>query len=75
MGVTRTSGPLNFFKTYIVNLSPCSYHGLFFAHVHVMFIGNSQKEARYLSFKITADILIAFAGEFFTEEIEDTESL
>ena len=55
---------------------------------HAMFIGNSQKEARYLSFpvfiavqfiaarfKITADILIAFAGEFFTEEIEDTESL
>ena len=42
-----------------------------------MFIGNSQKEARYLSFpvslsglsparfKITADILIAFADEFF----------
>ena len=25
--------------------------------------------------KITANILIAFAGEFFTEEIEDTESL
>ena len=24
-------------------------------------------------FKITADILIAFAGEFFTEEIEHTE--
>ena len=53
-----------------------------------MFIGNSQKEARNLSFpvlslsglslarfKITADNLIAFAGEFFTEEIEDTESL
>ena len=53
-----------------------------------MFIGNSQKEARYLSFpflslsdlslariKMTADILIAFAGQFFTEEIEDTESL
>ena len=51
-----------------------------------MFIGNSQKEARYLSlfrflslsglslarFKITADILIAFAGRFFTKEIEDT---
>ena len=49
-------------------------------------IGNSQKEARYLSFpvfiavwlslarfKITADILIKFAGEFFTEEIEDTK--
>ena len=47
-----------------------------------MFIGNSQKEARYLSFpvslsglsparfKITADILIAIAGEFFTEEIK-----
>ena len=65
------------------------YHGLFYGHA--MFIGNSQKEARYLSFpvfiavrfiattlarfKITADILIAFAGEFFTEEIEDTESL
>ena len=26
-------------------------------------------------FKTTADILIVFAGEFFTEEIEDTESL
>ena len=26
-------------------------------------------------FKIAADILIAFAGESFTEEIEDTESL
>ena len=48
-----------------------------------MFIGSSQKEARYLSslvyrcpvnrlqgFKITADILTAFAGEFFTEEIK-----
>ena len=55
---------------------------------HAMFIGNSQKEARNLSFpvlslsglslarfKITADISIAFAGEFFTEQIEDTESL
>ena len=53
-----------------------------------MFIGNSQKEARYLSFpvfiavrfiaskvKITADILITFAGEFLIEEIEDTELL
>ena len=26
-------------------------------------------------FKITADISIAFAGELFSEEIEDTESL
>ena len=26
-------------------------------------------------FKITADILMAFAGQFFTEEIQDTESL
>ena len=71
---------------YIVNSSPCSYHGLLYGHA--MFIGNSQKEARYLAFpfsslpglslarfKITADILIAFAGEFFTEEIADTESL
>ena len=33
---------------------------------------NSEKVTR---FKIAADILIAFAGEFFTEEIEDTESL
>ena len=51
--------------------SPCSYHGLFYGHA--MFIGNSQKEARYLSFpvfiavwfiaiKVTADILITFAG-------------
>ena len=51
-----------------------------------MFIGNSQKEARYLSFpvfiavwfiviKITADILITFAGYFFTEEIEDTVAI
>ena len=70
----------------MVNSFPCSYHGLFYGHA--MFISNSQKEARYLSFpfltlpglslarfKITADILKAFAGEFFTEEIEDTESL
>ena len=54
-----------------------------------MFIGNSQEEVRYFisfpvlslsglslaRFKITADILIAFAGEFFIEEIEDAESL
>ena len=26
-------------------------------------------------FKIATDILMAFAGEFFTKEIEDTESL
>ena len=46
-------------------------------------VHRQQPEAIYLSFpvyrlarfKITADILIAFAGEFFTEEIEDTESL
>ena len=30
--------------------SPCSYHGLFYGHA--MFIGNSQKEARYLSFPV-----------------------
>ena len=48
-----------------------------------MFRGNSQKEARsngekrgrFAVCKIAADILIAFAGECFTEEIEDTESL
>ena len=33
---------------------------------------NSEKPRR---FKIEADILITYAGEFFTEEIEDTESL
>ena len=33
---------------------------------------NSEKVTRL---KIAADILIAFADEFFTEEIEDTESL
>ena len=33
---------------------------------------DSEKLTR---FKIEADILITFAGEFFTEEIEDTESL
>ena len=33
---------------------------------------NSEKLTR---FKIAADILMEFAGEFFTEEIKDTESL
>lgn len=33
---------------------------------------NSEKLNRL---KIAADILMAFAGEYFTEEIEDTESL
>ena len=62
-----------------------------FVYGHAMFVGNSQKDrgeififsALSLSmsglslarFKITADILIAFAGEVVTEEIEDTESL
>ena len=54
-----------------------------FLNGQTMFISNSQKEARYLSlsglslarFKITADILMTFAGELFTEEIEDTKSL
>ena len=73
----------------MVNLSPCSYHGLFYGHA--MFVGNSQKDQSKIfifsglslsmsgsslaRFKITADILIAFAGEVFTVEIEDTESL
>ena len=65
-------------KYFFLNSFPCSYHGLFYGHA--MFIGNSQKEARYLSFpvfiavrlslarfKITADILIAFAGDFLAE--------
>ena len=33
---------------------------------------NSEK---LTGFKIAPDILVAFAGEFFTEEIEDTGSL
>ena len=56
-----------------------------------MFVGNSQEDRSEIfifsglslsmtglslaRFEITADILIAFAGEVFTEEIEDTESL
>ena len=56
-----------------------------------MFVGNSQKDRSEIfifsglslsmsgltlaRFKIAADILIAFAGEVFTVEIEDTESL
>ena len=37
-------------KYFFFNSSPCSYHGLFYGHA--MFIGNSQKEARYLSFPV-----------------------
>ena len=39
-----------FVVKYFFNLSPCSYHGLFY--FHAMFIGNSQKEAKYLSFPV-----------------------
>ena len=39
-----------FVVKYFFNASPCSYHGLFYGHA--MFIGNSQKEARYLSFPV-----------------------
>ena len=62
-----------------------------FVYGHAMFVDNSQKDRSEIfifsglslsmsglslaRFKITADILIAFAGEVFTEEIEDTESL
>ena len=79
--------PLEFFyffkkMIHMVNSSPCSYHGLFYGHA--MFVGNNQKDRSEIfifsglslaRFKIAADILIAFAGEVFTEEIEDTESL
>ena len=57
-------------------------------HGNAMFIGNSQKESSYFISslvyrcrvdqtvkKIVAANLIVFAGKFFTEEIEDTESL
>ena len=39
-----------FVVKYFFNSSPCSYHGLFYGHA--MFIGNSQKEASYLSFPV-----------------------
>ena len=53
----------------------------------IIFLISSPEEARYLSSpvyrcrvdqtvkKIVAANLIVFVGEFFTEEIEDTESL
>ena len=39
-------------KYFFLNSSPCSYcdHDLFYGHA--MSIGNSQKEARYLSFPV-----------------------
>ena len=40
-----------------------------------IFSGLSLSGLSLARFKITADILIAIAGEFFTKEIEDTESL
>ena len=81
---TLKTQPSGFFskKISIVNSSQFLLPDMFYGHV--MFIGNSQKEARLLyrsnsekltRFKIAADILMAFAGEFFTEKIEDTELL
>ena len=40
-----------------------------------IFSGLSLSGLSLARFKITVDILTAFAGEFFTEEIKDTESL
>ena len=40
-----------------------------------IFSGLSLSGLSLARFKITADILIAIAGKFFTEEIEDRESL
>ena len=40
-----------------------------------IFSGLSLSGLSLARFKIAADILMAFAGEFFAEEIEDTESL
>ena len=64
----------------MVNSSPCSYPGLFYGHA--MFTQQPERSEIFVfsglspaRFKITADILIAFAGKFFTEEIGDTESL
>ena len=67
----------------IVNSSSCSYHVLFLwsRNVHrqqperseiFIFSGLSLSSLSLVKVKITADILMAFAGEFFTEEIKDT---
>ena len=48
-------------SSIIFNSSPCSYHGLFYGHA--MFIGNSQKEARYLSFPLF--IAVRFNSRYF----------
>ena len=48
LGCHENLRPLEFFvqkRIYMVKLSPCAYHGLFYGHA--MFIGNRQKEARY----------------------------
>ena len=88
-GVTRTLGPLKFFFLRFT-LSPCLHHGLFFGHAMSIGNGQKRSEIFTFTgfyrcplysclslarFKITADILIGFAGEFFTKEIEETESL
>ena len=63
-----------------------SYHVMFYGHamliseIFIFFSGLSLKRGRSNSekltrFKIATDILMAFAGGFFTEELEDTESL
>ena len=89
-GVTKTQTPRIFKKKMgLVNSSEfLSPNALWSCNVHrqqperskiVIFSGlslshrsNSENLTR---FKIAADILMAFAGEFLTEEIEDTESL
>ena len=90
VGVTKTQTPQIFFlKKGLVNspefLSPnvlwsCNVHRqqqekskiFIFSSLSLSHRSSSEKLTR---FKIAANILIAFAGEFFTEEIEDTESL
>ena len=66
----------------MVNSSPCSYPDLFYGHA--MFTQQAERSEIFIfsrlssaRFKIAADILIAFAGKFFTEEVHvgDTESL
>ena len=89
-GCHENSDPSNFKKKKgLVNSSEfLSPNALWSCNVHrqqperskiVIFSGlslshrsNSENLTR---FKIAADILMAFAGEFLTEEIEDTESL
>ena len=60
---SRLCTSLFLYSSTFFNSSPCSYHGLFYGHA--MFIGNSQKEARYLSF------LVFIAVRFIASKVQN----